>query len=181
MTRQLYSTDGHLGFFFYIHLNENQNDSLNLDWNAWPPSDKHLIFWVRSLASPCRPLGALSGEPLTRANQTITPHPLMVTSCTWGQPQVTRSTSRALWADPGEPLERRQSYSNVPGAHRGRPREANRTHPHFILAKHACKTSAFLYPLYLTDKDRGPVWFKQSNISLTTAMAIGCGWLRLQC
>ena len=56
------------------------------------------------LASLRRPRGAHSGEPLTRANQTIT-HPLVVTSCTSGQPQVTRSTSRALEADPGEPLE----------------------------------------------------------------------------
>ena len=80
---------------------------------------------VGALASLCRPRGAHSGEPLTRAKRTIT-HPLVVTSCTWGQPQVTHSTSRALGADPGEPLEWRQSYS---GADRGRRREANRTHP----------------------------------------------------
>ena len=80
------------------------------------------------LASLCRPRSAHSGEPLTRANRTIT-HPLVVTSCTWGQPQVTHSTSRVLGADLGEPLEWRQSYSNVPGADQCRPREANRTHP----------------------------------------------------
>ena len=68
------------------------------------------------LASLCRPRGAHSGESLTRANWTITHH-LVVTSCT-------RSTSRALGGDPGEPLECSQSYSNihVPGADRGRPR-----------------------------------------------------------
>jgi hypothetical protein len=46
-----------------------------------------------------------SGEPLTRAQQTIT-HPLVVTSAPQASPhQVTHSTSRALGADPGEPLE----------------------------------------------------------------------------
>ena len=69
------------------------------------------------LASPGRPCGSHSGELLTGANRTI-PRPLVVTSCTSGQPQVTRPKSRALWADPGEP----------PGADRGRPGEA-RTHP----------------------------------------------------
>ena len=49
-------------------------------------------------------------------------------SCTSGQPQVTWSTSGALGADPGDPLEWRQSYWNVPGADRGRPEEANPTH-----------------------------------------------------
>ena len=83
------------------------------------------------LASLGRPCGSHSGELLTRANRTI-PRPLVVTSCTSGQPQVTRPTSRKLGADPpGEPLEWRQSYLNVglPGADRGRPGEANRTHP----------------------------------------------------
>ena len=46
-----------------------------------------------------------------------------------GQPQVTRSTCRALGADPGEPHEYRQSYSNAPREDLGRPGEANRTRP----------------------------------------------------
>ena len=55
----------------------------------------------------------------------------MVTACTSGQPQVTHYTSRALGADPGEALEWRQSYSNVPGADQRRPSEADQTHPQY--------------------------------------------------
>ena len=91
---------------------------------------KNIIGCVR-LASLC-PRGAHLGEPLTRANQTIT-HPLEVNSCTLSQPHVTHSTSRALGDDPGEPLEWRQSYLNLPGADRGRPREANKMHPLFFV------------------------------------------------
>ena len=71
------------------------------------------------LASLGQPRGAHSGEPLTRAKRTISLTALVMTSCTWGKPQVTHSTSRALGPDPGEPLERRQSYSNAPGVDRG--------------------------------------------------------------
>ena len=72
------------------------------------------------LASLCRPCGAHTGEPMTRANQT--------TACTSGQPLMTCSTSRARWADPSEPLDWLQSYSNIPEADRSRPREAKLTH-----------------------------------------------------
>ena len=73
------------------------------------------MSFLKNKLAPGRPCGAHSGEPLTRANRTIT-RPLVVTSCTSGQPQVTRSTSRTLGADPDEPLECRLSFSNVPGA-----------------------------------------------------------------
>ena len=77
----------------------------------------------------CRPRGAHSDEPLTRAQRTIT-HPLVVTSYKSGQPQVTVPEAGHLGlTDPGKPLEWRQSYSNLQGADRGRRREANRTHP----------------------------------------------------
>ena len=73
------------------------------------------------LASLFRPHDAHLSGPLTRANRTIT-HPLVVTLCISGQPQVTHFTSMALAADQGEPLELRQSYSNV---HVPRPDRVN--------------------------------------------------------
>ena len=97
----------------------------------WSPSEfiiLPLLTGCVRLASLGLPRGAHPGEPLTRANRTIT------LALSWWRhvylrsPQVTHSTSRALGADPGEP---RQSYSNVPGraSDRGRPREAKRTNP----------------------------------------------------
>ena len=65
------------------------------------------------LASLCQPRGAHSGEPLTRANRMIT-HPLVVTSYTSGQPQVTRSTSRALGADLGADSGRPRKLNDAP-------------------------------------------------------------------
>ena len=80
-------------------------------------------FWVRSIS-----LSAHSGEPLTRANWTIT-HPLVVRSCTSAQPWVTRST-RGTWGWPGWAPGITSKLFERNGADRGRPGEAiNRTHP----------------------------------------------------
>ena len=91
---------------------------------------KGFFLWVHSISFlyACRPHYTHLDEPLTRANQTIT-HPLWWRHAPRGQPRVTCCTSRALGADPGEPLEWRQSYSNKPGADQGRPGEANQSHP----------------------------------------------------
>ena len=75
---------------------QNQNTDLMIKSFHW--LGKH--FGCVPLASPGWPRGAHSDEPRTRANRTIT-HPLVVTSCTSGQPQVTRSKSRAFGWAPG--------------------------------------------------------------------------------
>ena len=88
------------------------------------------------LASLCRPHDAHLSGPLTRADGTIT-HPLVVTSCTSGQPQVTHSTSMALAADRVSPWNYVKAipmymYWGQPG----RPMEANQTHHYDCFPHH---------------------------------------------
>ena len=91
------------------------------------------------LASLCQPRGAHSDEPLTRdtqCNRTIT-HPLLVRSCTSASPKWPVSQAGHLgltrvspWNDVKafRTMEEVPPCSNVPGADRGRPGEANWTH-----------------------------------------------------
>ena len=72
------------------------------------------------LAFLCRPRGAHSAEHLWQEliQRTIT-RPLVVTTCTSGQPKWPVLQAGHLLisgADPGEPLKWRKSYSNVPGS-----------------------------------------------------------------
>ena len=78
---------------------------------------------------PRRPRSAHSDEPLTRDNRTDTLALSGDFMHLGGHALSARSTSRELGADSSEPLECIQSYSNVPGADRGRPGEVYRTHP----------------------------------------------------
>ena len=117
------------------------NLSIKLLWfldSDWPTA-KCIIGCERSR-------GAHSGEPLTRANRTIR-RPLVVTSCTSGQLHVTHATSRALGADPGEPLE---CYWNVPGADRVDPGQLiERTHNKQCQVLNAVRTLTHLAEIFL--------------------------------
>ena len=77
------------------------------------------------LAALGRHRGAHSGEPLSRANRTIT-HPLVVTSCTRASPKWPVPQAGHLGLTRVSPWMVSKLFERTGGWDQGRPREANR-------------------------------------------------------
>ena len=106
------------------------------------------------LASLCRPRGALSGEPLTRANQTIT-----LALSGWGHspqasPKVTHSTSRALGVSPWNDVKAIRTYR---GQTRVDPGKLIK-HTHSLSCMILTDTHPSPSPFTLTSIDDQDIW-----------------------
>ena len=108
-------TIGLLNHIFSDH-SKSKNSEIKVDFHleCWDPLNTHYgCVWLASLCRPLSPSNELFERSLALSWWRHAPSRA---SSKWPVPQA----GQALGADPGEPLEWRQSYAKVPGFDQGK-------------------------------------------------------------